>query len=125
MDIKNIGYNIGEVTIDTALTSGTPAEVGTLEDLQKLYNLAKNGGIGRINCTVGGTPMSGCCFLNPFVDANGIGVDIGGVTNFGFSANAVTGTAYVNTGKMYAVVTITPLGGAQAKSSTKSAKSAE
>ncbi len=111
MDIKNIGYNIGEVTIDTALTSGTPAEVGTLDDLQKLYNLAKNRGIGRINVTIGGTPMSGCCFLNPFVDANGkIGVDIGGVTNFGMSANAVTGTAYVNDGKMYAVVTITPLG---------------
>lgn len=122
MDIKNIGYNIGEVTIDTALTSGTPAEVGTLDDLQKLYNLAKNGGVGRINATIGGTPMSGCCFLNPFVDANGLGVDIGGVTNFGFSANAITGTAYVNDGKMYAVVTITPLGGTQAKSST--AKSA-
>lgn len=122
MDIKNIGYNIGEVTIDTALTSGTPAEVGTLDDLQKLYNLAKNGGIGRINATIGGTPMSGCCFLNPFVDANGMGVDIGGVTNFGMSANAVTGTAYVNSGKMYAVVTITPLGAANRTASKTASK---
>lgn len=118
MEIKNIGYNIGEITIETALTSGTPAELGTLDELKKIYDMAKNGGIARINANIGGTDMSGCCFINPFGPANARGVDVGGVTNFGGSANCVHGTLYTQSGKMYGVVTITPIGGTQAKSST-------
>lgn len=109
MDIKNIGYNIGVVDIDTELTSGTPAELGTLEDLQKIYNIAKNSGIARINCVLGGTAMSGACFINPFVDANGLGVDVGSVTNFGGSPSLISGTFYTSSGKMYGVVTLTPV----------------
>lgn len=120
MEIKNIGYNIGEVTIDTALTSGTPAELGTLEELKKIYDLAKNGGVIRMNANIGGTDMSGACFANPFGPAEARGVDIAGVTNFGGNLNAVHGTLYTQSGKMYGVVTVTALTNA-AKSSTKSA----
>lgn len=109
MDIRNIGYNIGEVTIDTALTSGTPAELGTLEELKKIYDLAKSGGVIRFNATIGGTAMSGACFANPFGPAEARGVDFAGVTNFGGSLNAVHGTLYTESGKMYGVVTVTSL----------------
>lgn len=112
MDIKNIGYNIGVIDIDTAMTSGTPAELGTLDDLKKIYNIAKNSGIVRINCSLGGTAMSGAYFINPFVDANGLGVDVGSVTNFGGSPSLISGTFYVNSGKMYGVVTLTPVSAA-------------
>ena len=115
MDIKNIGYNIGEVTIDTALTSGTPAELGTLDELKKIYDLAKNGGVIRFNATIGGTAMSGACFANPFVSGNAIGVDFAGVTNFGGSLNAVHGTLYTQSSKMYGVVTVTALSANAAK----------
>lgn len=120
MEIKNIGYNIGEVTIDTALTSGTPAELGTLDELKKIYDLAKNGGVIRMNATIGGNAMSGACFANPFGPAEARGVDIAGVTNFGGSLNAVHGTLYTESGKMYGVVTVTALTNA-AKASTKTA----
>ena len=109
MEIKNIGYNIGEVTIDTALTSGTPAELGTLEDLKRIYDLAKNGGVIRFNATIGGTAMSGACFANPFGPAEARGVDFAGVTNFGGNLNAVHGTLYTQSSKMYGVVTVTAL----------------
>jgi len=120
MDIKNIGYNIGVIDIDTELTSGTPAELGTLDDLKKIYNIAKNSGIARINCTLGETAMSGACFLNPFTDANGIGVDVGAVTNFGGSPSLISGTFYVNSGKMYGVVTLTAVSAAKAASKAAS-----
>ena len=120
MEIKNIGYNIGEVTIDTALTSGTPAELGTLDELKKIYDLAKNGGVIRMNATIGGNAMSGACFANPFGPAEARGVDIAGVTYFGGNLNAVHGTLYTQSGKMYGVVTVTALTNA-AKASNKTA----
>ena len=125
MEIKNIGYNIGEITIDTALTSGTQAEVGTLDDLKKIYNIAKNSGIARINANINDVDMSGCCFLNPFVDADGIGVDIAGVSNFGGLGTLIHGTAKVSSGKMVAVVTVTALTQAAALSSTKAVKTSK
>ena len=115
MDIRNIGYNIGEVTIDTALTSGTPAELGTLEELKKIYDLAKSGGVIRFNATIGGTAMSGACFANPFGPAEARRVDFAGVTNFGGSLNAVHGTLYTESSKMYGVVTVTALTNAAKK----------
>lgn len=121
MDIKNIGYNIGVIDIDTELTSGTPTELGTLYDLKKIYNIAKNSGIARINCVLGETAMSGACFLNPFTDANGIGVNVGSVTNLGGSPSLISGTFYTSSGKMYGVVTLTAV--SAAKSSVKSAAS--
>ena len=120
MEIKNIGYNIGEVTIDTALTSGTPAEIGTLDELKKIYDLAKNGGVIRMNATIGSTAMSGACFANPFVSNGALGVDFAGVTNFNSALHAVHGTLYTQSGKMYGVVTVTALTNA-AKASAKTA----
>ena len=48
-------------------------------------------------------------FINPFVDANGLGVDVGAVTNFGGSPSLISGTFYTSSGKMYGVVTLTPV----------------
>lgn len=118
MDIKNNGYNMAEITISTALTSGTPAKLGDRNDLNKIMNIARAGGVGRINATIGGNAMSGACFLNAFEDSNNVGVDVGGITNFGESPNAVTGTFYMSGDDLYGVVTITPLG-SNAKSTKK------
>lgn len=118
MDIKNNGYNMAEITISTALTSGTPAKLGDKNDLIKIMNIAKAGGVGRINATIGGSAMSGACFLNAFENGEIMGVDVGGVTNFGESPNAVTGTFYMSGSDLYGVVTITPLAN-QAKSTKK------
>ena len=119
MEIKNIGYNFGEVTIDTALTSGTPAELGTLDELKKIYDIAAAGGVIRMNANIGGTDMSGACFANPFGPAEARGVDIAGVTNFGGSPSVVHGTLYTESGKMYGVVTITSLANANNAKSVK------
>ena len=119
MEIKNIGYNFGEVTIGTALTSGTPAELGTLDELKKIYDIAAAGGVIRMNANIGGTDMSGACFANPFGPAEARGVDIAGVTNFGGSPSVVHGTLYTEGGKMYGVVTITSLANAANAKSVK------
>lgn len=116
MEIKNNGYNFGEVTIDTALTSGTPAELGTLDELKKIYELASISGIIRLNANIGGVPMSGACFANPFGPAEARGVDIACVTNYGGNLNAVHGTLYTESGKMYGVVTVTALTNSAKKS---------
>ena len=120
MDIKNIGYNIGEITIDTALTDGTKTEIGTKADFEKIANIGRNSGVSRINMTLGGTAMSGVCFLNPYKVGTDIGVDVCSVTNFGGSANAVTGTFTLESDKLYAIVSVTPIGGSSSKT-TKSA----
>ena len=121
MEIKNIGYNFGEVTFDTALTSGTPAELGTLDELKKIYDIAAAGGVIRMNATIGGTAMSGACFANPFVSNGALGVDFAGVTNFDSALHAVHGTLYTQSSKMYGVVTVTALTNA-ANRSAKSSK---
>lgn len=119
MEIKNIGYNIGEITISTSLTASTKTEVGTKADFDKIANIGRNSGIARINMTLGGVAMSGVCFLNPYKVGTDIGVDVGSVTNFGGSANAVTGTFTLESNKLYAIVAVTPIGSQQAAKSTK------
>lgn len=120
MEIKNIGYNIGEITISTALTDGTKAEVGTQADFEKIAGIGRNSGIARINMTLGGTAMSGVCFLNPYKVGTNVGVDVGSVTNFGGSANAVCGTFTLESGKLYAIVSVTAIGGQQSTKKTAS-----
>lgn len=122
MDIKNIGYNIGEITIDTALTDSTKTEVGTKADFDKIANIGRNSGISRINMTLGEVAMSGVCFLNPYKVGTNIRVDVGSVTNFGGSANAVTGTFTLESDKLYAIISVTPIGGSSSKTTKSSSK---
>ena len=118
MDIRNNGYNVGSVTIDTTITLGTKTEIGNAEDFKKVANLADAGGVIRVHCKVGDMSLDGAVFANHVIDK----IDIGSVTNYEGTPYVVAGTVTLETGKMYITLTMTAVGSQQAKTSTKSAK---
>ena len=115
MDIKNIGYNIGEVTIDTALTDSTKTEIGTPADFAKVLAIAENGGVVRLNFKISTTAYSVVVGVVPGSNT----ITVGGVTDVSGSPVAVTGTITLETSKMYATIGVTALGGSSAKSTKK------
>lgn len=118
MDIRNNGYNVGSVIIDTTITLGTKTEIGNVEDFKKVANLADAGGLIRVHCKVGDMSLDGAVFANHVEDK----IDIGSVTNYEGTPYVVAGTVTLETGKMYITLTMTAVGSQQAKTSTKSAK---
>lgn len=117
MEIKNIGYNINVVSIDTKLTSGTAAEVGTLDEFKKLVNAAENSGVARVNVNIGAADVSFMTFLN--VDDTDE-VSVGAVITTSDGPSVVSGSFYVSSEKFYAELTVTAIG-----SSAKSTKSSK
>jgi len=107
MEIKNIGYNIGEVSIDTALTDSTKTEIGTPADFAKLLSIAENGGIVRLNFKISTTAYSVVVGVNPGATA----IAVGGVTDVAGSPVAISGTLSLESSKMYATIGVTALGG--------------
>lgn len=107
MEIKNIGYNIGEVSIDTTLTDSTKTEVGTPADFAKLLSIAENGGVVRLNFKISTLSYSVVVGVNPGSSA----IAVGGVTDVAGSPVAVTGTLTLESSKMYATIGVTALGG--------------
>lgn len=107
MDINNIGYNIGEVTISTALTDSTKTEVGTPEDFAKVMTLAKSGGVIRLKFKISTTAYSVVVGVNPGSTA----IAVGGITDIVGTPTAVSGTLTLESSKMYATIGTTALGG--------------
>ena len=102
MDIKKIGYNIGEINITTALTDSTKTEIGTPDDFKKIMTLAKSGGVARLNFKISTTAYSVVVGLNPGTDA----VAVGGITSISGDPTAVTGTITLESSKMYATIAV-------------------
>lgn len=120
MEIKNHGYNVGEVTIDTVLTLGVRTEIGTKKDFDKVANLADAGGVTRVHCKVGDNKLDGAVFINHVENY----IDIGSVTNFGGTPYIIAGTAELDNGKMYITLSMTAVSAANASvNSTKSTRS--
>lgn len=117
MEIKNIGYNIGEVTISTALTDSTKTEIGTPADFAKVLTLAESGGVIRLNFKISTTAYSVVVGVNPGATA----IAVGGITDASGSPIAVSGTLTLETSKMYATIGVTALGSQQStkKSTSK------
>lgn len=115
MDIRNIGYNIGEVTISTALTDSTKTEIGTPADFAKVLTLAQSGGVVRLNFKISTTAYSVVVGVNP----GSTSIAVGGVTDVSGSPVAVTGTLTLESSKMYATIGVTALGSQQAKKASK------
>lgn len=117
MEIRNNGYNVGSVTIDTAITLGTKTEIGNAEDFKKVANLADAGGVIRVHCKVSDMSLDGAVFANHVEDY----IDIGSVTNYEGTPYVIAGTATLESGKMYITLTMTPVG-SQAKTTKTSSK---
>lgn len=114
MEIKNIGYNIGEVGISTALTDSTKTEIGTPADFAKVLTLAESGGVIRLNFKISTTAYSVVVGVTPSEDS----IALGGVTDVSGSPAAISGTLTLESSKMYATIGITALSGStQAKKS--------
>lgn len=107
MEIKNIGYNIGEITISTALTDSTKTEIGTPADFAKVLTLAESGGVLRLNFKISTTSYSVVVGVNPAAAA----ISLGGVTDVAGSPVAISGTLTLESKKMYATIGVTALGG--------------
>lgn len=117
MDIKNIGYNIGEINIAATLTDSTKTEIGTPDDFKKIMTLAKSGGVARVNFKISTTAYSVVLGMNPGSDA----IAVGGVTSISGDPVAISGTITLESTKAYATIGVTALGGSTAKT-TKSSK---
>lgn len=115
MVIKNNGYNIGNIVIDTAITLDTKTEIGNADDFQKVANLADMGGVVRVHCKVSGMSLDGAVFVNHVDDK----IDIGSVTNYEGNPYVISGTATLESEKMYLTVSMTGIGGQQGAKSTK------
>lgn len=122
MEIKNHGYNVGSVVIDTPITFGTKTEIGTAEDFKKICNIAEAGGLARIHCIASGNQLDGLVLMTHTVGENYNGIDFGSVTNYGGSPWIVAGTVTLEDGKMYVTMTMTAVSGAT-KNSTKNSSS--
>lgn len=118
MNIKYIGYNIGEITISTALTDSTKTEAGTPADFAKVLTLAESGGVARLNFKISTTAYSVVVGLNPGATA----IAVGGVTDVAGTPTAVSGTFTLESSKMYATIGVTALGGSSANQTKKSSK---
>lgn len=93
MKIKYGMYNIPHIIIDDAITSGTPAVVGTQADYDILVKLVDQSGAVIIDkATVGGSAMKGCLTANHYHDDVNDGIDLGCVSNFGGNQTVITGT---------------------------------
>lgn len=120
MEIKNNGYNVGSVTIDTPITLGVKTEIGTAEDFKKIASLADAGGVIRVHCKVGDNQLDGAVFANHV----GQYIDIGSVTNFGGTPYVIAGSAELDTGKLYITLSMNAVSAANnAKASTRSTSS--
>lgn len=116
MEIKNIGYNIGEITISTALTDSTKTEIGTPADFAKVLTLAESGGVLRLNFKISTTSYSVVVGVNPGATA----IALGGVTDASGSPVAISGTLTLESKKMYATIGVTALGSQQSAKKTAS-----
>lgn len=116
MEIKNIGYNFGEVVIDTAVSLGAKTEIGDAEDFKKVAALADAGGVIRVHIKVGDDQLDGAVFVNHVENY----IDIGSVTNFGGTPAVIAGTAELDTGKMYLTISMTPVSAAKSTRTTSS-----
>lgn len=116
MFVKNHGYNVGEVHIDTAITLGVKTEIGVAKDFKKVAALADAGGVARVHCKVGTMSLDGAVFINHVENY----IDIGSVTNYEGTPYVVAGTASLEDGKMYITLSMTAVGAQQNVSSTKS-----
>lgn len=116
MEVKNHGYNVGEIIIDTPITLGERVEIGTKKDFEKVATLADAGGVARVHCKVGGNQLDGAVFINHVVEY----IDIGSVTNFGGSPFIIAGSAELDGEKMYLTLTMTAVSSAKSTRNTSS-----
>ena len=79
MLIKSRGYNVPEVAISTALTSGTKTKIGSVEEHDKLLAIVKKSGVCRGHFELGGQEMDGTAMVNFEVDGTGMEFNI--ITN--------------------------------------------
>lgn len=118
MNIIKNDYNVAVVSTDVELTSGTKTEVGTKAEFDKIVPLINRSGLMVLKANVDGADMKGSMLANYFTGGAETGIDFGGMTNFGGSPHAITGTVSLENDKCYVIVNIIPLSGA-AKSSTR------
>lgn len=116
MEIRNSGYNFGEVVIDTVVTAGVKTEIGDAEDFKKIAALADAGGVIRLHITLGDDKLDGAVFVNHVENY----IDIGSVTNFGGTPAVIAGTAELDTGKMYLTISMIPVSAAKSTRTSSS-----
>ena len=118
MKVESAEYNVGYVTIPTALTSGTKVKIGTLADYDQVKALSTKAGVIIAEVNLGGNNMCGTCLVNPSVD--GEGLEFSAITNYGGNPVFISFHFTKETDGAYLKPTVVSLGNA-----AKSAKKAE
>lgn len=123
MEIKNRGYNVGDIVIETPITIGTKTEIGDAKDFNKICNIADAGGVSRIHCVASGNTLDGLVLMTHTIGENYNGIDFGSVTNYGGTPRIIAGTVTLESGKMYVIMSMNDVAAASGtKTSTRSTK---
>lgn len=117
MEIKNRGYNVGNIVIDTPITIGTKTEIGDARDFNKICYIAEAGGLARIHCVASDNILDGLVLMTHTKGENYNGIDFGSITNYGGSPWIIAGTVTLEDGKMYVTMTMNAVAGANRNSS--------
>ena len=90
-------YNVPHIVIDTDLTSGTPAVVGTKKEFLNLAAIVKESGTAIIDyAKIDGNVMAGSVNIIRFTGEDIDGFDFGTVTNFQDTPSVVSGTLLID-----------------------------
>lgn len=108
MVINRNVYNIPKVDLG-AVTASTKTKVGTVKDFAKIAKCVEKSGICLVSVTLSGNAMSRSVLANHYEDDNANGIDFGGVTNYGYSPNIISGSLELEEDGCYVTITVTPV----------------
>lgn len=104
MKVLNSFYNVLTVKVEEAITSGTPAIIGTLNDYEMIKRVTAKSGLLRVKVKIGGNDMMGTCSVNPSVSADMIECTC--LTDFGGTLQAVVALLEPDDNGLKATITV-------------------
>lgn len=108
MKISRNEYNVPRIEAG-AVTANTKTKIGTKVDFDKIASMVERSGLMIVSVTLSGNAMKGSVLANHYEDDNANGIDFGGVTNYGYSPNIISGSLELEDDGCYVTITVTPV----------------
>lgn len=107
MKVLNSFYNVLTIKVEDAMTSGTPAIIGTNEEYNLIKNISSKSGILRGKVTLDGAALCGTLAVNPWAGQDKL--ELTCLTAAGGGMTAVVGTLEPSDDGAKLTLTATPL----------------
>lgn len=108
MVINRNVYNIPLIEAGS-VTASTKTKIGTAKDFAKIAKMVEKSGLMIVGVTLSGNAMKGSVLANHYEDDNTNGIDFGGVTNYGYSPNIISGSLELEEDGCYVTIAVTPV----------------